>query len=327
MMIGTTGTKEICRYTRAQLGWLPMIMVAYQSGNGKRAWHGVHEAPDKDGGKPYFQRLNLSYGYCGDTAGALSSAPSLVVYNHQLYCFHQGAGEDKKLYFDSYETTCWSGRTEVSGVTLASGPSAVVYKGQLYVFYRNTKAELMYGVFDGKSWTTDLRVPGAYAKDSPSAVAYDKEGLLCVFYPGNRDGADGKLWYNVYDGTKWERQDENKPAGAKSWLTYAPSVIQFKETLYVFFKGASHDNKNLYYVTYQNGAWSSEPILAQSNCTDNAPAAVPYTSLDGSEYICVFFQKAGKSTFIYSADGSSWTRGDLAEFTIYDGPGALSWIP
>jgi hypothetical protein len=76
----------------------------------------------------------------GDTqvpSTSMSSSPSTVIFNNELYCFHQGSGKNGQLWYNVFNGTNWTGDVQVPGTGMSSSPSAIVFNNKLYCFHQS----------------------------------------------------------------------------------------------------------------------------------------------------------------------------------------------
>ena len=85
----------------------------------------------------------------------MSESPSAVVYDGNLFVFHQGSGEDGQLCYSTYVPgTGWQPDAQVTVVGMSESPSAVVWNGDLHVFHQGSgeDGQLWFTYFDGTNW-------------------------------------------------------------------------------------------------------------------------------------------------------------------------------
>lgn len=141
----------------------------------------------------------------------MSGSPSPVVFNGELYVFHQGYNDTDQIWYSVFNssTQTWAPDTQVpasaipnywggSGNT-ANPPTAIVYNGTIYLFYLVNVASgqfnICYNSFDSSSWGGQMGVTSGYSPSATGPVAlmaYDDgngEQLYCI-YPSS-----GSIYY------------------------------------------------------------------------------------------------------------------------------------
>ena len=161
----------------------------------------------------------------------MSKSPSAVVFNGQIYCFHQGSGENGQLWYNVFDANRgWLGDNQVPNTGISESPGTVVFNGQLYCFHQGSdqNGQLWYNIFDGNNWLGDQQVTSSGLSKSPSAAALD--GVLYCFYQGAYE--NGTLNYNIFNGSQWLGQAQvpntgmsEFPAALHTDLPPVPGVI------------------------------------------------------------------------------------------------------
>lgn len=152
---------------------------------------------------------------------AMHGGPAPVVYLGQLHVFYSStSGQLMDLEFGT-------GRPpQPVGGSLQETPSAVVHRGSLYVFYQSSRGkDLLYSLYDGTTWTTDLTVPGVALSAAPSACVYNSD-----LYVLHRNGDDDTLMYTYLEEGRWQPDTpvvvDDKPEQSHR----SPSVVAFAAT-------------------------------------------------------------------------------------------------
>lgn len=129
----------------------------------------------------------------------MADSPSAVVFNNQLYCFHQW-NDNPLLQYNvlASDGITWSTVQGVPSVQITDGPCAVEFNGQLYCFYQGTGSnagKLQFNVLsaNGSTWGTQQTVANTGISAGPSAVVFNNQ--LYVFHQGANH--NGQLWFNV----------------------------------------------------------------------------------------------------------------------------------
>jgi hypothetical protein len=259
-----------------------------------------------------------------------------VVFNGQLYVFHQGQDASAGLPVDTFrgwlyvnvssDGSIWAGDAQVPNTGLHNRPSAVVYDGKLHVFHRGQSLRdrwLWVNVFDGAAWAGDAQVlPKSGIAFGPSAVEF--KGQLYVFHQGSRqtepppppifpDG-DDCLWVNVFDGATWAG-DAQVPG---TTMRHGPSAVVYHGQLYVF---------------HNSGGWLSVNVSSDGT-TWVGDTPVPNTGLSFSPSAVVFNDQLyvfhngqdGQWLWVNVYDGTTWA-GDapVPNTGLSFSPGAVVW--
>ena len=98
--------------------------------------------------------------YAGQNLG-ISESPSAVVYNGNLYVFHQGFGDNGQLWYSVFDGSNWAPDTLVQNVNMSGSPSAVLWAGGITVFHQvsDSNEQLWYTYSgDGTNWVGDTLV-------------------------------------------------------------------------------------------------------------------------------------------------------------------------
>jgi hypothetical protein len=189
----------------------------------------------------------------------LSYHPSALIYNNQVYVFHQGADGDgnptSDLWYNIYQGSGqWSGDTQVSNTTLNDSPSAIVWYSQILCFHQtagnNNLLFLRRSPQDGS--ILDEPASGDTLTNSPAVLTYN--GVLQCFY--QRSDGTNDLRYAVASLTNppvlWNPQTV---PGATVYFSPAPCV--FNNRLYCFHHSADWSN-TLYCQVWVGENWAGE---------------------------------------------------------------------
>jgi hypothetical protein len=143
-----------------------------------------------------------------------------VVFNGNLWVFHQGLQNNGQLWYSVWENPGpWSADQQLNFVVMSGSPSVVVYRNDLWVFHNGGDGSLWYSVFDAGRWLPDERVNTVALTGSPSAVVF--RDRLYVFHQGS--GGDPSLWYSVWDGANWAQDEPLNKAGLSTSAAPAPT--------------------------------------------------------------------------------------------------------
>ena len=260
-------------------------------------------------------------GYQQVPGTVMGDSPSAVVFNNQLYCFHQWNDNPFLRYsILSSDGTTWSVQQTVANVQMTDGPSAVVFNGQLYCFYQGTGSnlgKLQYNVLsaDGTTWSAAQQVSGATISDGPSAVVFNNQ-LYC-FHQGG--GNNGQLWYSLLSASgTWSNQQVSNTS-----LSAGPGTVVFNSKLYCFHQGSGHNGQLRYNALSADGiTWSGDQQVPNTSMSAD-PSAVVFNN----QLYC-FHQGGGNNGQLWynvlSPTGTTWV-GDrqISGAIISHGPSAV----
>ncbi|MHB9147286.1 MAG: Tc toxin subunit A-related protein [Candidatus Amoebophilus sp.] len=206
----------------------------------------------------------------------ITYAPSAVVYQDRLYCFHQGSTTSSTtLWYSVLENGTWQldNPVNINKSGMSEGPSAVEFQGKLYCFYYGgDNKSLWYSVLENGTWQPSLKIkevslfpPSLTAPTSPCAVVYQK-ALYCFYI----DYIDEKFkaFYCVLqkDGTTWItnliRNDIE--------VVMSSTVVEIQRKLYYFYGSVSGDKIKWWYTVFEDDTWQvPQQGLEPSNDTDS----------------------------------------------------------
>jgi len=218
-----------------------------------------------NGGKLWYNTSSDGQNWQGNTeigVANMSQGPSAVVFRDQLYCFTPGKSNNGQLwYVTSSDGNNWSSHLHVSNANMTNSPSAVVFQDKLYCFHHGltrpstANGQLWYLTSsDGNNWSNDIRIEQANMSASPSAVVFQDQ-LYC-FHQGRTStgGANGQLWYLVYDGKDWSEEMLVPGTG----MSESPSAMVLGDELYCFYQGESKDGTLWCDYTADGKNWREE---------------------------------------------------------------------
>ncbi|MBD2440957.1 patatin-like phospholipase family protein [Nostoc sp. FACHB-110] len=130
---------------------------------------------------------------------------------------------------------------------------------------------------------------------SPSAIEY-QDKLYCFY---QKEGSNGELWYKVFDGSKWEKDERVDIIG----MSCSPSVVVFKGKLYCFNQGRGN-NGELWYSVFDGSKWQQDKQVngVGMSCS---PSLVVF-----KEKLYCFHQGRGNNGELWFSifDGSKWQQ-------------------
>lgn len=230
----------------------------------------------------------------------LTAGPSAVVFNQQLYCFHQSFDKRRELKYLvlSPDGRAWSHDTTVPGVTIAESPSALVFKDRLYCFY-NRDRQLRYCVLESDGVWHDYAVATDGITAGPGAVVFN--GRLYCFHQGKDD--TGELRYSVTsDGLNWG--PDTRIDGVD--MSAGPSPVVFRNQLYCFHQGRGNDGTLRYTAWAGDGTgWSPDETVKRVGMSAS-PSAIVFKG-----QLCIFHQGYDNHGDLWytmlSPDGTIWS--------------------
>lgn len=198
----------------------------------------------------------------------ISGSPGGAVLGKSLYVFHQGRGDDGKLWCTTSSVIGQWTKDAPLNVPMALSPTVVVWNDALHVFFQGSGANGALMQFVNGSGDSNA-VPGALMSESPAAVVYEK--LLYVFYQGA--GRSGDLQYATFDGANWVVNQTISGSGMSS----SPGACVFGDKLYVLYQGLKNDGTLLYNV-YDAATkhWAGEAAVSKDAVLSVSPAAAMF---------------------------------------------------
>jgi hypothetical protein len=128
--------------------------------------------------------------------------------------------------------------------------------------------------------------------NSPSAVVYG--GKLYVFH--HDSGNDGRIWYNVFNGTSWEG-DKMVP---NAWLKGSPNVVVYQNKIVIFHR-AGGDSNDLWSIHFDGSSFQNK------KCEGIRLSCSPAAIVDGNS-LRVFYQDHENKGYIKQSKLlSNWT--------------------
>ncbi|WIE52808.1 glycoside hydrolase [Pseudomonas sp. GM17] len=298
-------------YSPSAVVFNKQLYVFYQGGAGGQGNSGL-----------YYDCLSTAGAWSGSQqvpGVGIAYSPAPVVYNNQLYVFHQGEGggqPDNDLFYDCLSSAgTWSGDTQVSWVNLSYSPSAVFCGNQILVCYQGEAN----GQPDGCTYIASLTSSGGtslegYVDIVPAtppvmngpgtaaapityapAVAVCNDNLYILHQGG---GASGQLWFNVMNSTSWSGATQVNP----QVLSASPCAVNFGNVIYSFY----NQGGQLWCNGNAGGAatWLPETQIP-GVMLSGTPSAVVFNN-----EIYVFYQGAsnnGQLCYVtYNPSTSSW---------------------
>jgi hypothetical protein len=183
---------------------------------------------------------------------------------------------------------------------------AVDGSGHLHVVWhddRDGNKEIYYKMFDGNSWSADLRLTNAGDHSAYPAIAIDGNDNVHIVWEDYRDG-DFEIYYKMFDGLTWSADERLTDAAGDS--RYPSIAVHGNDGLYVVWGDKRHGagTRYVYFREYDGASWQPE----QEWDFTGLGAWVPAVSVDttGLAHI-VWYCNYGDSTQIryLTTDGVS----------------------
>lgn len=189
-------------------------------------------------------------------AHGVSFSPAAAVYNGLLYVFHHGRGNDRKIWYSTFDGTNWSEDRMArphDPYRIDGAPALVVFNGKLQCFFRNG-SDLQYFSFDGQKWGHSKLLwfdQGGMA-GSPSVAVWRDRLFLALRSGRTMGGSDRTLYYFCCDSLAseptWDVRDSFQdnwydPAdrrwkyGAIGSADGSPTLVVHRDRLHCFHKG------------------------------------------------------------------------------------------
>ncbi|MBD2255508.1 glycosyl hydrolase family 18 protein [Nostoc parmelioides] len=175
---------------------------------------------------------------------------ALVVYKNQLYCIHEGAGEDGWLWFCIFDGTNWSEdrRLELngSGVGTSGAPGVAVINDKLYCCHegREENGLLYHSSWDGENdWLlgTDFALEGNKNETSGPPGIVVRNGKAYFMHQGK--GKNGKLYsFSNQSYDSYELYDSS--SSTTIGISRSPALVEYKDKILALFED-SQENGSL----------------------------------------------------------------------------------
>jgi hypothetical protein len=152
----------------------------------------------------------------------------------------------------------------------------------------------------GSCWSHQATVSGPWGTartlDAPALVGYDRD--LYAFWTGE---TDNRIWYSVYNGKSWSKQELVSSAVRAPSLVLAtdqsPTVTVYDSELYV----AWDDNTDFFFAKFNGSSWVSEPFI--SSILGSPPALVGY----GGDLYALWAAESGNAISFMAYNGDKWS--------------------
>jgi len=126
--------------------------------------------------------------------GSTTKAPALAVHQGRVHLVYENM--TGALMHTSFDGHTWVTPNTVGSKYEQSSPALTSWFGKLYLFHRGETDNNIWwsSSFDGLAWTSDVTVPAALTRDSPSVAPLGSTPLLLA-HSGN---SSSNLWYQIF---------------------------------------------------------------------------------------------------------------------------------
>lgn len=223
-----------------------------------------------------------------------SETPALAVFRDDLYCVHQGRGDDPELWWTTHRADGgWSDDQPFPAHHTLGSPALAVFRDRLYCAHRGGSGD--WGIaltsYDGETWTPDLPVPHAESVYGP-ALAVFRDALHLAY----ADAAQRIMVTTSRDGRSWTIP-EPVPGCA---TTRSPALAVYDDALHLLH-GNPKDGA-MHWSRLTGSGWTSEGPLPGHRTRSNIGLAV----FDG-KLMCVHRDPARQQLWWSAFDGTGWT--------------------
>jgi CubicO group peptidase (beta-lactamase class C family) len=187
----------------------------------------------------------------GNLGGGTSLGPSLTVFQNKLYAAWKGVGDDKRMFWSSFDGRAWAPQQGNLGGGTSHGPSLAVFQDKLYAAWKGEGDDkrMFWSFFDGKTWSPQQGNLGGGTSHGPSLAVFQNK--LYAAWKG--EGTDPRMFWSFFDGKTWSPQQGNLGGGT----SHGPSLAVFQNKLYAAWKGVG-DDKRMFWATFDGTAWAPQ---------------------------------------------------------------------
>ncbi len=181
----------------------------------------------------------------------------------------------------------------------------------------------VYSTDNGLTWSEMMNVSQTDSAVSiePTLAIDSQDNLHCIWKQYDSDSLSYDLYYSIYDGTSWSKQQNITQQYAVPNVAHYPSmVIDSQDRLHVVYD-APFGYYNVFYISYDGVSWS-EPLNLSNVPWD---AAFPCITIDYDDNLHVVWrERHSNDPIMYSHyDGVFWTEPEA----IASIPGGQSTAP
>ncbi|MFG3365125.1 hypothetical protein ACIPWY_00915 [Streptomyces sp. NPDC090032] len=230
------------------------------------------------------------------TARYASETPALAVFRDDLYCVHQGRGDNPDLWWAVHRADgSWSEDRSFPAHHTLGSPALAVFRDRLYCAHRGGSGD--WGIAltscdsDSGTWTPDRPVPHAESVYGP-ALAVFRDALHLAY----ADAAQRIMVTTSVDGRGWTAP-EPVPGCA---TTRSPALAVYDGALHLLH-GNPKDGA-IHWSRLRDTGWTSEGALPGHRTRSNIGLAV----FDG-KLVCVHRGPARQQLWWSAFDGAGWS--------------------
>ncbi|MFF1690963.1 MULTISPECIES: hypothetical protein [unclassified Streptomyces] len=230
------------------------------------------------------------------TAHYASETPALAVFRDDLYCVHQGRGDNPHLWWAVHHADgSWSEDRSFPAHHTLGSPALAVFRDRLYCAHRGGSGDWRIALTscdsDSGTWTPDRPVPHAESVYGP-ALAVFRDALHLAY----ADAAQRIMVTTSVDGRGWTAP-EPVPGCA---TTRSPALAVYDGALHLLH-GNPKDGA-IHWSRLRDTGWTSEGALPGHRTRSNIGLAV----FDG-KLMCVHRDPARQQLWWSTFDGAGWS--------------------
>jgi hypothetical protein len=237
---------------------------------------------------------------------AMSVSASAVVFNNELYVFHQGGEDCGQLWYTVLNSSgTWAADTQIVSpnssypVSMQASPAACVSNGQLFVFYESSAGEQFWYVSstDGSTWTEPAQVAGIQTVSTPSLIV-DSAGstpeLYCIL-----QGTSGYMWYSTIPQGNTSTWGAMTKINGEIMANSAGLVLTPNNDLLCFINGQGPSGALYMVMPDGTNCTASSTQLLNENFILGSPSAIYFNNM-----LYLFFQSGSQNSgAVYNPGG------------------------
>jgi len=238
---------------------------------------------------------------------------------------------DDEIYYKVFDGSSWSEDMRLTWENHTDSHPSVMQAsdGKIWVVWDSDRdevldegyyiSELHYKVFDGSSWSEDMRLTWENQSDVRPSVMQASDGKIWVVWESDRTG-DAEIFYKVYDGISWS--NDTQVTTDSSVHDWDPSIMQTEDGLiWVAFTkrdpagpGGGY-KEDIYYKIFNGSSWTRDFRLTFDDIKHEFNPSIMQT-INGSIWVVWDSDKGFYNNLFYKFfDGSTWS--DDMQLTSY----------
>lgn len=255
----------------------------------------------------------------------LKAAPGVLSFNKPIatdqFIFIWEGVLHGPLYYSIYDGTTWN-TPDNNEIPLGdSGPLRFFYNpcynpvtNQVMEIWQDTAlTHIYYSVFDGTNWTNGKAIP----LGKSTGVGYGAFTNPLYFSPSNQiveiwqDGANGRMYYSVFDGNNWVTPENNEiPLGASTSVgegNFAYPVYD-SATQQVVLVWQDGNNNLMYSASYDGKQWSAQNNLIPLGASTEIYSYFNPVYDDYAGQVVINWEQSSTDQFYYATyNGERWS--------------------